>query len=207
MQAEYPDVQIVNDSGGDAGIDAYVPSMRTLFAMYCPEVVPVRKKYYQDKIRPDLAKAARLRASGTYQIDHWIFLTPAPLTTDLHQYIAEKATEAGFISGVSKAEPYLLDLLLKHKRLHSQFPELVLPDIEKKLESGFTDVRTQLDAQGDAVSAKLDSISDLIGSREEDAQKWAHGRHRAETRSAHGAADVRRHQGRADEVLLPPAWH
>ena len=172
MQAEYPDIQIVNDSSGDAGIDAYVPSTRTLFAMYCPEVVPVRKKYYQDKIRPDLVKAARLKATGAYQIDHWVFLTPAPLTDDLHQYIAEKATAAGFVSGVSKAEPYLLDLLLKHERLRSQFPELVLPDIEKKLESGFTNVRTQLDAQGDAVSAKLDSISDLIGSREEDAQKF-----------------------------------
>lgn len=37
LVAEHPDTQIVDDSGGDRGVDAYVPSTRTLYAMYCPE--------------------------------------------------------------------------------------------------------------------------------------------------------------------------
>lgn len=171
LQAEHPDVQLVNDSSGDAGIDAYVPSTHTLFAMYCPEVVPTPKEYYQRKIRSDVKKAASLRDNKDYEIEHVVFLTPAPLTEELHRYIEEKAKAAGFKTGTSKAEPYLLNLLTKHEHLRSQFPELALPNIERKLDTGIRDVSARIEAKGDEVTAKLDTIKDLIVSRDDGAQK------------------------------------
>lgn len=171
LQAEYPDVQIVNDSSGDAGIDAYVPSTRTLFAMYCPEIMPAPKEYYQRKIRSDIKKAASLRDSKDYEIEHVVFLTPTPLTEEMYRFVEETAKAAGFKTGTSKAEPYLLDLLLKHEHLRSQFPELILPDIEKKLDAGIKGMSARIDTQGEEVTAKLDTIKDLIVSRDEGAQK------------------------------------
>lgn len=79
LVTEYPDAKIVNDSRGDKGIDCYVPSSRTLYAMYCPEIHPTPKEYYQRKIRTDLRKAISIRDELGYTIDQWIFITPTPL--------------------------------------------------------------------------------------------------------------------------------
>src|ERR1051325_8852265 len=101
LVAEYTDFQVIDDSSGDAGNDGYVPSIQTLYAMYCPENNPTPKEYYQRKILSDVSKAARLRDEKGYVIDEWVFVTPAPLPEEMHRYINEKAEKAGFKKGVS----------------------------------------------------------------------------------------------------------
>lgn len=132
--AEFNDTQIVRDSSGDGGIDAYVPSTKTLYAMYCPEVAPAPKEYYQRKIRFDLKKAVKLRDEKGYIINRWIFLTPAPMEEELHRYLDSRVSEAGFVEGANQSEIHLQDLLLRHSHLRSQFPQLVIPDLESKLD-------------------------------------------------------------------------
>ena len=132
--AEFKDTQIVRDSSGDGGIDAYVPSTKTLYAMYCPKNVPTPKGYFQRKIRKDLEKAVKLRDQKGYDITIWIFLTPEPMEEDLHRYLGSKISEAGFAEGANQSELHLQDMLLRHSHLRSQFPILILPDVESSLQ-------------------------------------------------------------------------
>ena len=138
--AEYEDTQIVRDSNGDGGMDAYVPSTKTLYAMYCPRTVPPPKKYYQGKIRGDLKKAVTLRDDKGYAINRWIFLTPEPMEEELHRYLGDKVNKAGFSSGANQSESHLNNLFLKHPHFRSQFPELLIPDIEAQL----TEIRDEI---------------------------------------------------------------
>lgn len=133
LAAEYPDFQVIDDSGGDAGNDGYVPSLQTLYAIYCPENNPTPKRYYQRKILSDINKAIRLRDERGYVIDQWVFVTPAPLPEELHHYISEKAEKGGFKGGISWSEKQLVNLLTKHPHLRPQFVDLLLPDIEDGL--------------------------------------------------------------------------
>lgn len=130
LAAEYTDFQVIDDSGGDAGNDGYVPSLRRLYAIYCPEDHPTLREYYQRKIRSDVRKAARLRDEKGYLIDEWVFVTPAALHEELHRYISEKMEKAGFKKGISWSEKQLVNLLAKHLHLRPQFVDLVLPDLE-----------------------------------------------------------------------------
>jgi hypothetical protein len=145
--AEFNDTQIVRDSSGDGGIDAYVPSKETLYAMYCPETVPAPKKYYQRKIRADLEKAVKLRDEKRYIINRWIFLTPEPMAEDLHRYLANKVSEAGIAEGTNQSELHLQNLLLKHPHLRSQFPQLINADLESVLDEIHSEIRKGKDSR------------------------------------------------------------
>lgn len=140
LAAEYEDFQAIDDSSGDSGSDGYVPSKRRLFAMYCPESHPTPKKYYQDKIRSDLSKAVRLRDELGYEIEDWMFLTPAPLPEELHRYVTEKAKEAGFKRGLSWSEKNILPLLLKHSHLKPLYPDLLIVDLQGEMRAGFAGI-------------------------------------------------------------------
>jgi tetratricopeptide (TPR) repeat protein len=146
FEAEYGDVEIVDDSAGDEGVDAYVEDKKRLFAVYCPEKVPVATKYYQRKIRSDLKKAAALRDAGR-PIDRWVFLTPAPLNLEMQRYLHTKA-KAHKLRGVAWSERHLLGLLAKHPEVRSLFPDLVLPDIEATIKEGIEELRARVDAIG-----------------------------------------------------------
>jgi hypothetical protein len=139
--AEFNDTQIVRDSSGDGGIDAYVPSKETLYAMYCPEIIPAPKEYYQRKIRADLEKAVKLRDEKRYIINRWIFLTPEPMAEELHRYLANKVSEAGITEGTNQSELHLQNLLLKHPHLRSQFPQLINADLESLLDEIHSEIR------------------------------------------------------------------
>jgi tetratricopeptide (TPR) repeat protein len=172
LTAEHKNTQIVRDSGGDKGIDAYVPSTRTLYAVYCPEVAPTPKEYYQRKIRSDLKKAVNLRDNLGYAIDHWVFFTPAPLEESLNRYLAEKAKTAGFVTGSNQSEIHLVNLLTRHSHLRSEFPELIIPDIESSLRevgAGIENVSSQIgvSVRGGTVNQKLDQVLELIGGLQE----------------------------------------
>jgi tetratricopeptide (TPR) repeat protein len=168
LVAEDENTQIVRDSSGDEGIDAYVPSTRTLYAVYCPEVSPTPKPYYQRKIRSDLKKAVNLRDNLGYPIEHWVFLTPAPVEEKLYRYLLKNAKASGFITGSNQSEIYLVNLLTKHPHLRSQFPELIIPDIEssiKDVSEGIANLSSQIggSAKGGTVNDKLDQILESVG--------------------------------------------
>lgn len=165
--AEHEDTQIVRDNSGDKGMDAYVPSARALYAAYCPEVAPTPKKYYQRKVRSDLKKAVNLRDNLGYAIDHWVFLTPAPLEEGLHRYLAEKAKTAGFVTGTNQSEIHLVNLLTKHAHLRSQFPELIIPDIESLLRKAGVEIENLssqigVGSKGRTVNEKLDQVIEVM---------------------------------------------
>lgn len=141
--AEFIDTEIVRDNSGDGGIDAYVPSTQTLYAMYCPKAVPTPKKYYQRKIRGDLNKAVNLRDEKGYIISRWIFLTPAPMEEELHRYLSQKVSEFDFAEGTNQSELHLQNLLLKHPHLRSRFPDLLIPDLESQLAEIHSEIRAQ----------------------------------------------------------------
>ena len=172
LVAEYENTQIVRDSSGDKGMDAYVPSTRTLYAVYCPEIAPTPKEYYQRKIRSDLKKAVNLRDNLGYPIDHWVFLTPAPLEEPLNRYLAAKAKTAGFVAGSNQSETHLVNLLTKHSHLRSRFPELIIPDIEssvRELGAGIANLSSQIgvSAKGGTVNEKLDQVLEFIGGQQQ----------------------------------------
>jgi hypothetical protein len=152
-------------------MDAHVPSTRTLYAMYCPEVTPTPRRYYQRKITSDLKKAVNLRDNLGYAIEHWVFLTPASLEEELHRYILTKSKGSGFNTGRNESEIHLVDLLTKHPHLRSQFPELIITDIESSIRDvndGIADLSSQIgSAKGATVSDKLDQILELVGIRRE----------------------------------------
>lgn len=153
LAAEYSDFQALDDSGGDKGSDGYVPSIGRLFAIYCPEKHPPPKTYFQRKIRTDLAKAVTLRDKYGYQIKEWIFITPAPLTEELHRYLARLVKKAGLPAGFSWSEKNLLPILQCHPELEPLFPELFTADLRKEIQVGLaevlagqTSVKTSVDA-------------------------------------------------------------
>jgi tetratricopeptide (TPR) repeat protein len=163
---EYKDFQVLDDSGGDAGNDGYIPSERMLFAIYCPETKPT-KKSYRDKINSDLKKAVKLRDEKSYEIDDWIFLTPAPLPEELHRHISRKAQEAGFKRGISWSEKHLVNLLAKHPHLRSLFPDLILPD----LEAGIKKLAESHDEHHEEVISKLEEIESAVETEGEQGEK------------------------------------
>jgi tetratricopeptide (TPR) repeat protein len=162
LLAEYKDFQVLDDSGGDAGNDGFVPTQHLLFAIYCPEGRPT-KKYYNDKINSDLKKAIKLRDEKGYEIHDWIFLTPAPLPEELHRHISRKAKEAGFNRGMNWSEKHLVNLLAKYPYLRSLFSDLILPDIEagiKKLADAHEEYKEE-------IVAELTEIKSIVKTREE----------------------------------------
>lgn len=174
LVAEHPDTQIVNDSSGDEGMDGYVASTHTLYAVYCPEVSPTPKRYYQRKITSDLRKAVNLRDDLGYQIDHWVFLTPAPLEEELHRYIFDKAAAAGFLTGANQSEMHLVNLLTRHKNLRSQFPQLIISDIEtdlREVREGVHGLGSQIGSQGSDITDKLNLVLEKIVNQDKSAQR------------------------------------
>ena len=89
---------------------------------------------YKSKIKEDLDKAKKLVDSGKYIIEKWIFVTPAELLEDVQTYIRTEATEREF-TGMAWASPKLTELFAKHSHLRSQFPDLIQPDIEQKIDT------------------------------------------------------------------------
>lgn len=164
LAAEHDDFQVLDDSRGDEGNDGYIPSQRRLFAIYCPEKHPTPPEYYKTKINKDLRKAVRLRDELGYEIDDWFFVTPSPLTEELHRYISDEAKAAGFNRGVNWSEKHILPRLLKHDYLKQLFPDLFLPDIQKELQTGFSET-TLLQREAISLHHKMQAGIDTVITR------------------------------------------
>lgn len=158
--AEYEDLEVPDDSSGDEGSDGYVPSLRRLFAIYCPEKYPPPNEYYQRKIRGDLSKAVKLRNERGYEIDEWIFVTPAPLPMEVHRYLRDRVKEAGFARGINWSEKHLMPLLLRHRELQPLYPELFAPDLQTDIRSGFATLSVEIRAGFDDLMADKSSLDE-----------------------------------------------
>ena len=145
LAAEFSDFQTIDDSGGDGGNDGYSESEKILFQLYCPKKPnKVNDSAYKDKIKKDLDKAKKLVDSGKYIIEKWIFVTPEELREDVQTYIRVEAKTRGF-NGVAWASPKLTVLFTKHGHLRSQFPNLILSDIEKQIDASTLEITGRLD--------------------------------------------------------------
>jgi predicted NACHT family NTPase len=159
LAAEYEDFQSIDDSGGDKGNDGYVPSLKRLFAIYCPEKDRTPKTEYIRKIKSDLKKAIVLRDRYQYEITEWIFVTPSSLPEEVHTFITKQAKTEGVI-GISWSESKLLEILTRHPNVKTLYPELLVPDLQTDIRDGFEALNSKIDLIDSKISGQkgLDSI-------------------------------------------------
>lgn len=172
--AEYHDFQAIDDSGGDGGNDGYSEEKEILFQIYCPEKPEkADDATYKSKIKKDLDKAKALIDSGQYKIKEWIFVTPRELREPVQTYIRTEASARGFI-GISWASLKLTELFAKYPHLRSQYPNLIQPDIEKKIVESTASVIGHLESVEDVkrvyktqteqnYQRKIDQAKDRMG--------------------------------------------
>ena len=86
--------QVVDDAGGDSGLDGYDADSKTLHAFYCPEKPDTAN--FGRKLQGDLDKAKALRDEKGYEIDVFAFITPQPLREPLLRRVRHEATANGF---------------------------------------------------------------------------------------------------------------
>lgn len=134
LDMEYaPTFVVVDDAGGDAGLDGFAPDEKMLFAAYCPRSRTQGPAIVR-KARKDLEKACRLRDESGYEADTWVFVTPRNLREPVLRKIREAGEQAGF-KVLCWGRTRLTALWLKHTTLHPLFPELSVVDNSKKLDA------------------------------------------------------------------------
>jgi hypothetical protein len=126
------DYQVVDDSGGDGGLDGFNRSTGELHAIYCPEK-PTTARFAQ-KFRSDLEKAVSLRDTKQYAIKTFVFVTPEPLREPDQRTLRDLAQNKGFDDGINLSGEHLEVLLTQHMEVLPQFPEISYAQIEQKLD-------------------------------------------------------------------------
>jgi hypothetical protein len=128
--------QVVDDAGGDNGLDGYDRQTGELHAIYCPEK-PERLEVERDrlvgKFRRDLTKGVRLRDEFGYEARVFAFITPSVLREPLQRQIRDEARRAGFEDGICISGEALQITFEQHRYLLEYFPELALPRLEPQL--------------------------------------------------------------------------
>lgn len=143
FMAEYGDDYVVlDDSGGDGGMDGYLHSKKQLHAIYCPE--KPESADFARKIRSDVDKANRLKTNGPLGIESFAFITPVPLRKPQLDLLIEESEKVGFVRAVSLSDEYLEVLYHKHPDLKDQFPELNYPRVEEEIRRNTETIREVL---------------------------------------------------------------
>src|SRR6266498_4216735 len=124
--------QVVDDSGGDGGLDGFNRTTGDLHAFYCPEKPVVAR--FRQKFQDDLAKARQLRDEKQYPIKRFIFITPEALREPDQRMLRDFARDTGFEDGINMSEEHLEVFLARNMEILPQFPELSYPQIEQKLD-------------------------------------------------------------------------
>jgi hypothetical protein len=123
MLAEHgPAYQVVDDAGGDGGLDGFVRTSGELHAMYCPERPDSAR--YERKFKSDLEKAKRLRDEAGYPVRSFAFITPAPMREPVQRKLRDAAQAAGFADGINLSGEYLDVLMWRHPAVAGDFPAL-----------------------------------------------------------------------------------
>ena len=105
--------QVVDDSGGDGGLDGYDLERQVLYAVYCPEKQASDSRY-QTKALSDLAKAKSLRDDGGYEIETFAFVTPQHVREPVLRALLAEAKAMGF-KAISLGTTHLEQLFLTRR--------------------------------------------------------------------------------------------
>lgn len=124
--------QVVDDSGGDGGMDGFNRSTGDLHAIYCP-AKPTSAEYSR-KFKSDLQKAVVLRDEKQYPIKRFVFVSPEPLREPDQRLLRDLALAQGFEDGINLSAEHLEGLFARHAEIAPQFLELSYPQIEQKLD-------------------------------------------------------------------------
>ncbi len=137
--AEYgKNYQVVDDSGGDNGLDGYDRENKDLHAIFCP--IKPETSDYKRKYKSDLEKANELKTRFGYEIKRFIFITPTPLREPLQRDLRNIALEKGFDDGLNISAEYLETLMRKHNYLIDEFPMLSYPQVSDELKKITTEI-------------------------------------------------------------------
>jgi hypothetical protein len=150
--------QVVDDSGGDGGLDGFLRGPNDLYACYCPEK-PETAGIHR-KIRDDLKRARTLRDTHQYPIRRFIFVTPFSLREPAQRLIRDEARKLGFEDGLNIADEYLETVLARHLPILDQFPELNYQRIAEELRGIREDIKALSNALPAATSARTAPPSD-----------------------------------------------
>lgn len=123
--------QVVDDSGGDGGLDGFNRSTGELRAIYCPEKHESTR--FRRKFQTDLEKAVLLRDEKHYPIKQFIFVTPRPMREPDQRLLRDVARNKGFEDGININGEHLEALFARYPEIAPQFPELSYPKLEQKL--------------------------------------------------------------------------
>jgi hypothetical protein len=126
------DYQVVDDAGGDGGLDGFNRTTGDLHAFYCPEK-PLSARYRQ-KYQSDLVKARQLRDEKQYLIRRFVFVTPEPMREPEQRTLRDLARKENFEDGINLGGEHLEVLLTNHPEILPQFPEISYPQVEQKLD-------------------------------------------------------------------------
>ncbi|HEX7243228.1 MAG TPA: hypothetical protein VF263_23285 [Longimicrobiaceae bacterium] len=151
--------QVVDDAGGDGGLDGFDRETGELHAIYCPEKperAEVERRQYVQKFRKDLAKAVELRDNRSYAIRIFAFVTPHALREPLQRQIRDEAKAVGFDDGICISGEALEVMLARHPNIVEHFPELVLPRLEAAVTAIREGVERLLNGEGVARPSRED---------------------------------------------------
>lgn len=137
--------QLVDDAGGDGGLDGYDNERKVLYAVYCPRK-PANDRTYLEKALRDLAKAVRLRDEGRYPIETFAFVTPQHVREPVVRTLREEAQAAG-LDAVSIGTTHLEDLFLRHPHVRERFPQLSYPEIQQAIQDLTSEINRLSEAQ------------------------------------------------------------
>lgn len=126
FSAEYPgDFQVIKE-WKDFGLDGYIKSTQTAYAVYCP-LYPERREQsqYKKKILSDLTKLNKAIKEGkiSFPIKRWIFVTPEELSTEIIDDINKNAKKFG-LDGSGLGAQGIAPIFMKHTEIHPDFPEI-----------------------------------------------------------------------------------
>ena len=126
------DYQVVDDSGGDGGLDGFHRTTGDLHAFYCPEKPSTGR--YRAKFRNDLEKVKLLRDEKQYPIKRFVFVTPEAMREPDQRMLRDLARQNGFNDGINMSAEYLEVLLAQNMEIVHQFPELSYPQVVQKID-------------------------------------------------------------------------
>ena len=152
------DYRLVDDSGGDGGLDGYDKKRKHLHAIYCPK--KPNSADFRRKFKSDLEKVKTLRDEKGYDINVFVFITPQPLREPEIRELRDKAFDYGFLDGISLSNEYLETLFRKHPEIVDDFPELNYPRIEQELHQINETLRSLKRLQKDAKEQPIEPVTE-----------------------------------------------
>lgn len=125
----------IDDDAPDGGNDGYLKSERRMFAMHCFKRIQNQgiRTEIQRKAVSDLRKAIALKADGIWEIEAWTFVTNYQIPNE----IGERLKTLGHQNGIDvswRGEGHLAAMILRHRGVLRQFPDLEINEFSTTLD-------------------------------------------------------------------------